>query len=97
MRETRIYIILFLAIALSCILGPESWQLAAENKAKKPDGLELKLDSTFKKAEDDVMRLPIADSIKAIAIESSIYFNVLFAFFILVSNTIIFSFKFLLI
>ena len=69
MRETRIYIILFLAIALSCILGPESWQLAAENKAKKPDGLELKLDSTFKKAEDDVMRLPIADSIKAIATE----------------------------
>lgn len=69
MRVTRIYIILFVAIAFFCLSEPTAWQIYAQNKPKKPDGLELKLDSTLKKADENVMRLPIADSIKAISSE----------------------------
>lgn len=56
-------------IALFYSLGTSGWQLSAENKLKKDTKLELKLDSTLKKVENDVINIPIVDSIKTIASE----------------------------
>lgn len=69
MRQTRIYIILTVLIALFYSLGSSGWQLAAENKRQKHNKLELKLDSTFKKVEKDVINNIVADSVKNIASE----------------------------
>ena len=69
MRQTRIYIILTVLIALFYSLGSSGWQLAAENKRQKHNKLELKLDSTFKKVEKDVINNIVADSVKNIARE----------------------------
>lgn len=67
MRQTRIYIILTVLIALFYSLGSSEWHLAAENKQQKPNKLELKLDSTLEKVEKDVINIPIADSLKNIS------------------------------
>ena len=69
MRQTRIYIILTVLIALFYSLGSSGWQLAAENKRQKHNKLELKLDSTFKKVEKDVINNIVVDSVKNIASE----------------------------
>lgn len=69
MRQTRIYIILTVLIALFYSLGSSGWKLAAENKRQKHNKLELKLDSTFKKVEKDVINNIVADSVKNIASE----------------------------
>ena len=69
MRQTRIYIILTVLIALFYSLGSSGWKLAAENKQQKHNKLELKLDSTFKKVEKDVINNIVADSVKNIASE----------------------------
>ncbi len=69
MRQTRIYIILTVLIALFYSWGTSEWQLSAENKLQKHNKLELKLDSTLKKVETNVINSPIVDSIKSIASE----------------------------
>lgn len=56
-------------IALFYSLGSSGWQLAAENKRQKHNKLELKLDSTFKKVEKDVINNIVVDSVKNIASE----------------------------
>ena len=56
-------------IALFYSLGSSGWQLAAEIKRQKHNKLELKLDSTFKKVEKDVINNIVADSVKNIASE----------------------------